>query len=207
MNFEALIGLAVPGVQGLKPYEPGKPIEELQREYGLTDVVKLASNENPLGCGALAREAMLQAVSSIHLYPDGNAFKLKKALSEHFEFEPNQITIGNGSNDLLEIIGRGFADGNAEIIYSQHAFAVYYIVTQALGARHAVTPAKDWGHDLDAMAQAITDKTKVIFIANPNNPTGTYLAADQLKAFLDKVPQNVIVVLDDRLHQAPQSHF
>ncbi len=201
MNFDGIVSLATSGVQGLKAYEAGKPIEELQREYGVTDVVKLASNENPLGFSPKAKEAMEHAINSINLYPDGNAFELKQALSEYLGIAQNQITIGNGSNDLLEIIARSFADHSSDIIYSQHAFAVYYIVTQALGAKHVMTPAKEWGHDLTAMADAITDKTKIIFIANPNNPTGTYLPENEIKAFLDTVPENIIVVLDEAYHE------
>jgi len=201
MNVDEIINLAASGVQRLKPYAPGKPIGELQREYGITDIVKLASNENPLGISPKAKKAIESAINSVNLYPDGSAFELKNTLSEYLGFEQKQITIGNGSNDLLEIIARSFADHSSEIIYSQHAFAVYYIVTQALGAKHVMTPAKEWGHDLTAMADAVTDETKIIFIANPNNPTGTYLPANALKAFLHNVPENIIVVLDEAYHE------
>jgi len=201
MKNEDLFLLASKGVSGLKPYQPGKPIEELEREYGISNVVKLASNENPLGMSDLAKEAINKAVKLAHLYPDGNAFHLKKSIAEFLAVNENQITIGNGSNDVLEIIARSFADQNAEIIYSKYAFAVYPIVTQAIGAKHVVTAANDWGHDLHAMADAISDKTKVIFIANPNNPTGTYLTADELQSFLANVPENVIVVIDEAYHE------
>jgi len=201
MIVDELVKLATNGVQGLKAYEPGKPIEELEREYGVSDVAKLASNENPLGFSSKAKQVVEKAVDNINLYPDGNAYDLKKALAEYHGFDINQMTIGNGSNDLLEVIGRCFADNSSEIIYSQHAFAVYYIVTQGLGAKHVMTPAKDWGHDLGAMARAITSKTKIIFIANPNNPTGTYLPAKEVKDFLVRVPDNIVVVLDEAYHE------
>ncbi len=206
---EKLLSLACGGIQGLKPYEAGKPIEELEREYGISDVVKLASNENPLGTSPKVREAINNCINDIALYPDGNAFYLKEAIAAHLSkttpaektFAAENVTIGNGSNDVLEIIAHCFADERAEVIYSQHAFAVYPIVTQAIGAAHVVTPAKNWGHDLDVMADAITDKTRLIFIANPNNPTGTWLNAVSLHAFLSKVPENVIVVVDEAYHE------
>ncbi len=206
VDTEKLFSLACRGVQGLKPYEPGKPIEELEREYGLSNVVKLASNENPLGVSAKVRKAVEQAINDIALYPDGNAFYLKAAIAKHLStadqtIASDNITVGNGSNDVLEIIAHCFADQNAEVIYSQHAFAVYPIVTQAVGAKHVATPAVNWGHDLSAMANAITDKTKLIFIANPNNPTGTWLSANSLHSFLKKVPENIIVVVDEAYHE------
>lgn len=191
--------LAVKGVQALSPYQPGKPISELAREIGLdpADIIKLASNENPLGPGEKALAAAKAALSELCLYPDGNGFELKRGLSARFGVETNQITLGNGSNDVLEVIARCFADSNAEIIYSQYAFAVYPIVTQAIGAKGISVPAKNWGHDLDAMADAVTDRTRLIFVANPNNPTGTVHEADVLEAFLDKIPGKVLVVLDE----------
>ena len=201
-----LQSLACQGVQGLKAYEPGKPIEELEREYGLTDVVKLASNENPLGISSNVKSAIEKAISDISLYPDGNAFYLKQAIANKLSNETitlveNNITVGNGSNDILEIIAHCFADQNAEVIYSQHAFAVYPIVTQAIGAAHVVVPASHWGHDLDAMSEKVTDKTKLIFIANPNNPTGTWLKKNALYNFISNIPRHVIVVVDEAYHE------
>ncbi len=189
--------VATKGVQGLHPYQPGKPVDELERELGITDIVKLASNENPLGPSPKALKAIENAFQDLCRYPDGNGFRLKSALAERYQLEVNQVTLGNGSNDLLEIIARVFADTASEIIFSQYAFAVYPIVTQAIGAKAIEVPAVDWGHNLDAMAKSITDKTKLIFIANPNNPTGTYVKTDALTRFLAKVPENVIVVLDE----------
>jgi len=200
-NQSSLISLALAGVQKLTPYEPGKPIEELERELGLTNIVKLASNENPLGMSEHAKTAIKNTINSAHLYPDGNAFRLKQKLASKHSVSLNQLTIGNGSNDVLEIIARCFADSSAEIMYSQYAFAVYPIVTQAIGARHNKVPANEWGHDLSAMLKAITNETKIIFIANPNNPTGTYLSEAELDKFLLQVPSNIIVVLDEAYHE------
>ncbi len=192
-----LFSLATTGVQALSPYQPGKPIEELEREYDVTDIIKLASNENPLGSGDKVIAALKDELSELARYPDGNGFVLKQALSSRHGVQPEQITLGNGSNDILEILTRAFVTPEHEIIFSQHAFAVYPIVTQAVGAKAVVVPAIDYGHDLDGMLQSITDKTRVIFIANPNNPTGTWLDKDRLQDFIAKVPPHVLVVLDE----------
>lgn len=191
--------LAAPGVQGLQPYQPGKPIEEVARELGLdpAGIVKLASNENPLGPSPKALAAMQAALPELCRYPDGNGFALKQKLAERFAVGMDQITLGNGSNDVLELIARGFADRDSEIIYSQHAFAVYPLVTQAIGARHVQVPAKDWGHDLPAMAAAVTERTRLIFVANPNNPTGTVVGQSAIVEFMEQIPERVIVVLDE----------
>lgn len=191
------LSLANPGVRGLQPYQAGKPIDELERELGITNIIKLASNENPQGLADSVKKALADHLSGLTLYPDANGFSLKKALSERFNITSNQITLGNGSNDLLELIARTFVADGDEVIFSQYAFLVYPLVTQALNAKSVITPAKNWGHDLAAMTAAITDKTKLIFIANPNNPTGTFLETAELKAFLQQVPPNVIVVLDE----------
>ena len=191
------ISLATLGVQNLNPYLPGKPPEELERELGLTDVVKLASNENPMGPSANVLSAIKEHLSGLSLYPDSGGYRLKQALSNQFGFDPEQITLGNGSNDVLELIGRGYLNPNDEVIYSEFSFVVYSLVTQATGAKAVVTASKEWGHDLDAMAAAITERTRIIFIANPNNPTGTWLTRKELTAFLDKVPEHVLVVLDE----------
>ena len=189
--------LAVPGVRELKPYQPGKPIEELQREYGLQEVIKLASNENPLGPSRKALAAIEQGLAELARYPDGNGFILKQALSDKFGVELNQVTLGNGSNDILELVARTFVQPGQEVIFSQHAFAVYPIATQAVGGKAVIVPAKDWGNDLDAMLKAISANTRVMFIANPNNPTGTWIQRNALQRFLDKVPKHVVVVLDE----------
>ncbi|MBU2874371.1 histidinol-phosphate transaminase [Marinobacter salexigens] len=191
--------LAVKGVQALSPYQPGKPISELARQLGLDPaaIIKLASNENPLGPSKMAIAAAETALTELCLYPDGNGFELKQKLSQRFGVGADQITLGNGSNDVLEVIARCFADASSEVVFSQYAFAVYPIVTQAIGATAVTVPAKDWGHDLDAMAAAVTERTRLVFVANPNNPTGTVHDSGAIEAFLDKIPQNVLVVLDE----------
>ena len=189
--------LATAGVQKLQPYQPGKPMEELQRELGLTEVIKLASNENPLGPGSMARAAVRAQVDELGRYPDGNGFALKQMLSERVGVGTETLTLGNGSNDVLELIVRAFCTPAHEVIFSQHAFAVYPLATQAVGAVAVVTPAVDWGHDLKAMASAITERTRIIFVANPNNPTGTWTSRQALKALLAAVPDNVLVVVDE----------
>ena len=189
--------LANTGVQGLHPYQAGKPTDELERELGLTDIVKLASNENPLGVGELVKDALEKELSGITRYPDANGFYLKQALADKYDLTPEQFTLGNGSNDVLELIARSFVMPEHEVIFAEHAFVVYPLVTQSIGATGVAVPAKDWGHDLTAMLAAITERTRLIFIANPNNPTGTFLTAEALYDFLSKVPENVIVVLDE----------
>lgn len=189
--------LATPGVQGLHPYQPGKPIEELEREYGIKNVIKLASNENPLSPSPLVLEAVSANLKDIARYPDGNGFALKQALAQKHGVDMDTITLGNGSNDVLELITRAFVTPAHSVIFSEHAFAVYPLVTQAVGARAIVTPAKNWGNDLTAMLAAIVDDTRLIFIANPNNPTGTWVEKTSLKAFLDAVPEQVLVVVDE----------
>ncbi len=191
-----LLALATKGVAGLQPYSGGKPIEELQRELGLDEIIKLASNENPLGPSQKVLDA-IASTKDLSRYPDGNGFNLKKALADKHNIEPNKITLGNGSNDVLEMVARAFVTVEHQVIYSQHSFAVYPIVTQAVGAEHVVVPANEWGNDLPAMLAAITDKTRLIFIANPNNPTGTWLNSLDLRNFLDNVPEHVIVLLDE----------
>lgn len=184
-------------ILALSPYQGGKPISELQRELGLDNVVKLASNENPLPTSSKVRTAIEQAASEVGRYPDGNGFELKQAISQHLSVSADTLTLGNGSNDLLELVARAYVCcASDEVIFSQYAFVVYPLVTQALGASAVVTPAKDFGHDLEAMLAAITVNTKLIFIANPNNPTGTLLTDDKLYVFLLKVPSQITVVLD-----------
>ncbi|MGL4858100.1 MAG: histidinol-phosphate transaminase [Plesiomonas sp.] len=185
------------GIRGLSPYQAGKPVEELERELGISNIVKLASNENPLGLAPSVQQALTQALSDLSRYPDANGFYLKQTLAAHFGTQEAQITLGNGSNDLLEMIARVFVSEQDEVIYAQHAFIVYPLVVQALNAHAVVVPAREWGHDLSAMLAAITAKTKLIFIANPNNPTGTFLETAELADFLQQVPPHVMVVLDE----------
>ncbi len=191
------LALAAPGIAGLTPYVPGKPVSELERELGITDSVKLASNENPLGPGALARAAIAAELGELARYPDGGGFELRRVLGEHHGVEPNRITLGNGSNDVLDLIARVFLQPGTESLFSEHAFAVYPIATQAVGATAKVAPAKDYGHDLDAMAGLVSERTRVVWVANPNNPTGTWLTADALKAFIAALPSTCVVVVDE----------
>ena len=191
------LSLANVGVQKLRPYQAGKPTDELERELGITDIVKLASNENPLGLSESVKLALQKELTELTRYPDANGFYLKQALATKYSVNNDQITLGNGSNDLLELIARAFVDSSHEVMFAEHAFVVYPLVTQAIGATAVVVKAKDYGHDLSAMAAAITDKTKLIFIANPNNPTGTFLEQAEIKDFLAKVPARVLVVLDE----------
>ncbi len=191
--------LAPDYIRAIAPYQGGKPISELAREMGLNeaDIVKLASNENPLGMSPKAQMAVEDAIADIARYPDGNSFELRKAVSQKFGVAPNQIVFGNGSNDILELAARAFLQPGDEAIYSQHAFAVYPLVTQAVGAKGVVVPAKEFAHDLDGFLQAITPKTKLVFIANPNNPTGTLIKKDALRAFIHAVPGHVLILLDE----------
>ncbi|HHS99821.1 MAG TPA: histidinol-phosphate transaminase [Thiomicrospira sp.] len=184
-------------VLGIHPYIPGKPVSELQRELGLETITKLASNENPLGASPKVIDAIKNELSDIARYPDGSAYALKQELTKFLAVNDTQLAIGNGSNEVLELVARVFAGPGDEIIYSQYAFAVYPISTQVVGATGVEVPAKDWGHDLSAMLAAITDKTKIIFIANPNNPTGTFFTQTQWQEFINAVPKHIIVVLDE----------
>jgi histidinol-phosphate aminotransferase len=195
----------VDNIAQLQPYIPGKPIDELERDYGVSNAVKVASNENPLGPSPKVvshLQELLQKPLEFSRYPDGNGFVLKNKLIKKLSdsdmlFSSNQVTLGNGSNDVLDLLARTFATKGDEIIFSQFAFAVYSIVAQAVGATSVVTKAIDWGHDLDAMQKAITKKTRLIFIANPNNPTGTCLSAQNLQKFMQQIPQHVVVVIDE----------
>ena len=196
-NTMQYINIANRGVKSLSPYQAGKPIEELERELGISNIVKLASNENPFGFPESAKKAIFEQLDKLTRYPDANGFELKQTIAKKFGVQPNQITLGNGSNDLLELFAHTFASEGDEIIYSQYAFIVYPLVTKAINAVAKEIPAKNWGHDLQGFLTALSDKTKLIYIANPNNPTGNFLTSQEIEDFLAKVPQNVIVVLDE----------
>jgi len=189
---------AQPGVQKLSPYVPGKPVDELARELNLdpAGIVKLASNENPLGPSPKALAAIQAELSELTRYPDGNGFVLKQRLAQRYSVGVHQVTLGNGSNDILELVARAYLAPGLNAVFSEHAFAVYPIATQAVGAEGRAVAAKNWGHDLDAMADAIDENTRVVFVANPNNPTGTWFDAAALGTFLARVPAHVLVVLD-----------
>ncbi|MGG1944243.1 histidinol-phosphate transaminase [Trinickia sp. NRRL B-1857] len=186
-------------VRQIAPYVAGKPISEVAREFGLDEarIVKLASNENPLGMPDSAKAAMARAAQELGRYPDSNAFELKAALAARYEVPAEWITLGNGSNDILEIAAHAFVEKGQSVVYAQYSFAVYALATQGLGARAIVVPAVRHGHDLDAMLAAIDEDTRLVFIANPNNPTGTFIEGPALEAFLEKVPRRVVVVLDE----------
>lgn len=199
-----LLDLCAPGVRALKPYEPGKPVSELQREFGVRDVIKLASNENPLGPSPRALAAVRAALGGMAIYPDAQAYELRRALAARFHLDPACITVGNGSEQVLELIARSFLQPGKNAVFSRYAFAVYPIVTQAVGAASRIAeahapdhPSASYGHNLDNLLAAVDADTRVVFIANPNNPTGTWLDRHALHAFLTRVPPRVLVVVDE----------
>jgi len=202
-------------IHAIAPYVGGRPISEVARDYGLDEskIVKLASNENPLGMPQSAQDAMIKAAADLGRYPDSNGFELKKVLSERLGVPADWITLGNGSNDILELAARAVAQAGDEIIFSRHAFAVYPLATQAVGAKSIeVAPTSLYGHDLPAMLTAIKasgDKAKLVFVANPNNPTGSYLTAKEIEDFLLAVPSNIVVVLDEAYNEylAPEQRY
>ena len=208
LKIQELCAKARAEIQGLRPYQPGKPIDELAREFGLNadDIVKLASNENPTGPSKKAIAAIEKEARELTRYPDGNGFELKQALSSKLSgkntndavvVKPENITLGNGSSDILDFIVKCFVGQNEEVVFSQHAFAIYGLVTKIQGGQCKVVPAKNYGHDLDAMAAAISAKTRLVFVTNPNNPTGTWLTQAEVADFMAKVPSDVVVVLDE----------
>ncbi|MDS1141967.1 histidinol-phosphate transaminase [Pusillimonas sp. SM2304] len=215
LKTAALAAVVPDYVLSIAPYQAGKPIEELAREFKLdpASIVKLASNENPLGMPESAQRALTAAAASLGRYPDPNGFELKAALSARYGVPAEWITLGNGSNDLLELASLALLAPGSASVYAQHAFAVYKLATQARGARHIVVPARDYGHDLDAMFAAIDSDTRLVFIANPNNPTGTFLPAAQVAAFLARVHERygdrVTVLLDEAYNEylAPDLRF
>ncbi len=194
-----LAALAPDYIRSIAAYQPGKPISDVARELGMleADIVKLASNENPLGASPKAIAAITAALGDLAMYPDGGGFALKAAIAEKYSVATEQIILGNGSNDILELAARTFMKNGDSAVYSQHAFAVYPLATQAVGARGIEVKAKNFGNDLDAMLAAICTDTKMVFIANPNNPTGTFIPGAELRAFVQRVPRRVLVVLDE----------
>ena len=189
------------GIETIHPYQGGKPIEEVQRELGITDIIKLASNENPLGPSPLAMEAIQQAAAQVNLYPDGNAYYLKADVANHLQVAPENLLFGNGSNEVLQIIGETYIAPDDEVVYSESAFIVYMLVSKIFGAKSVVTPMRDHDQDLDAMGDAITDRTKAVFIANPNNPTGTIVTKEQTERFMERVPEDMLVVFDEAYYE------
>lgn len=207
MNSSKITQLMAPGLRALQPYVPGKPLSELEGEYGLSASIKLASNENPYGPGALARQAMSASLADIGLYPDGGGFDLKVKLARRHDVAPECITLGNGSNDLLVMLAEAFLTADTEAVYSQYGFAVYPLVVQATGAIARVAPALPeghamaLGHDLTAFARLVTPQTRLVFIANPNNPTGTWLDGENLRDFVRSMPPTTLVVLDEAYYE------
>ena len=210
---QSFLELATKGVQQLTPYQPGKPVEELERELGISDSIKLASNENPLGPSSLAVEAITNISSSINYYPDGGGFVLINKLAKKHLLDVSNITLGNGSNDILELVTRAFLTPMHSAVFSEYSFAVYPLVVQAVGAKAKVAKAfpeshetMPLGHDSDALLSQIDESTRIIFIANPNNPTGTWLSPATLEDLFSKIRQNVIIVLDLAYTEIGRAH-
>ncbi len=203
MKIYDFSALAVPGVRRLRPYTPGKPIAELEREYGVSESIKLASNENPLGASPKALAAIREELDDLWLYPDANGFELKQALARLHDLDPACITLGNGSNDVLVFLAQAFLQPGVEAVFSQYCFAVYPIACQMVGAKMRVAPALSadspmpLGHDLRALYQLVGPDTRLVFIANPNNPTGTWLDGARLKDFIGSLPPHTLCVVDE----------
>ncbi len=194
LNFKEL---ANPSIRNLIPYKPGKPIEEVERELGLTDVIKLASNENPLGPSPKALAAAQQALAKIYLYPDGSCYELKNALAKFLNVSAEQLTIGNGSENILEVIVKSYLTSNDSAVISQYAFATIPLLIKASGAKLISVPAVQWGHNIAGMIDACESATRIIFVVNPNNPTGTYTKTNDFLHLLNSVPSHVIIVADE----------
>src|SRR6266498_716319 len=186
-------------LKDLPTYQPGRPIEEVARELGLpaASIIKLASNENPLGPSPVALAAMQKVLANLNLYPDGNAFYLKQKLAEKLGVTPGNLVLGNGSNEIIEFVGHALMSPGQEVVVSQYCFAVYPIVTRLFGASLVTVPAQGYAHDLPAMLRAITPRTRVVFVGNPNNPTGTLARAADIMRLIDQVPANVLLVMDE----------
>ena len=201
--MDSIWDLANPHLRDLALYEPGKPIEETARESGLhpDQIIKLASNENPLGPSPGVQAAMRDALAGAHLYPDGGGFYLRAALAEKLQLESANLILGNGSNEIIEFIGHAFLGPEVEMVTSENAFIAYRLVASLFGAKTVSVPDREYCFDLDAVAQAITPRTRVVFIANPNNPTGTLVRQEEIDRFMDRVPDNVVVVFDEAYHE------
>ncbi len=209
--MSSIIKEAHPWLKDLVVYDPGKPIEETAREQGLdpSDIIKLASNENPLGPSPKAVEAMKAEAEKVHIYPDGGGYRLRTAIAEKFAFERENVVISNGSNEIIELVGHGFLSPGDNVIAAEHAFVVYKLMATLFGAETIEVPDPGFVHDLDAMAAAINSKTRMIFIANPNNPTGTMVGQEAIDHFMDRVPDHVMVIFDEAyfefVHGAPDT--
>ena len=192
-----------PSLRNLPVYQPGRPIEEVVRELGLErdEVIKVASNENPLGPSPLAVEAMKTAVTQSHLYPDGNAFYLKNKLAAKLGVEPANLILGNGSNEIIEFVSHALLGPGDEIVVSQYCFAIYPLVAMIMGAKVNAVPAVEHGHDLPAMLEAITPATRIVWVANPNNPTGTLAKPTDVRTLVEQVPDDVLLVMDEAYYE------
>jgi histidinol-phosphate aminotransferase len=200
LNSNQPVSLPInPALKDLPTYQPGRPIEEVARELGMpaADIIKLASNENPLGPSPAALQAMQHVLAHLNLYPDGNAFYLKHKLADKLSVQPGNLILGNGSNEIIEFVGHAFMESGVDVVVSQFCFAIYPLTAKLFGANVIIVPAKDYGHDLPAMLRAITPKTRVVFVANPNNPTGTVVSKQELIDFAAEVPANVLLVIDE----------
>ncbi|MFC2030811.1 histidinol-phosphate transaminase [Chloroflexota bacterium] len=190
-----------PGLEHVRPYIPGTPIADVQREYGLTDVIKLASNENPLGTSPKALEAMVQALHRVNHYPDSECYELRGALAEHHELDPGQIIVGNGADGLITQVAMAYLDQGSEVVVSASSFPFYDVLTHIMRARLIKTPLKGYGLDLEAMAEAIGPRTALVFVCNPNNPTGTIVTSAEVASFMQRVPGHVLVVFDEAYYE------
>ena len=194
MNVKNLVR---PWLHSLEPYPPGKPIDELEREYGVSDSIKLASNENPLGPSPRALAALQAALGDVHRYPDGSCYHLRRALARKLRVSPDSLVFGNGSNEIIELVVRTFLHAGEEAVMADQAFVIYRMLVQAQGGRAITVPLRNFTHDLEAMADAITPSTRLVFLANPNNPTGTIVFREQWQEFLAAVPRDVVIVMDE----------
>ena len=194
MNVKNLVR---PWLHSLEPYPPGKPIDELEREYGVSDSIKLASNENPLGPSPRALAALQAALGDVHRYPDGSCYHLRRALARKLRVSPDSLVFGNGSNEIIELVVRTFLHAGEEAVMADQAFVIYRMLVQAQGGRAITVPLRNFTHDLEAMADAITPATRLVFLANPNNPTGTIVFREQWQEFLAAVPRDVVIVMDE----------
>jgi histidinol-phosphate aminotransferase len=188
-------------IKNLIPYEPGKPIEELERELGIKNSIKLASNENPIGPSKKALKAIEKSLLDLHRYPDGSGFYLKRAIAEFFNVKTSEIIIGNGSNEIIELAVRTFLNPGDEVIIAAQSFIVYQIVTQSANCNKIIVPLKNFTHDLDSMLKSVTEKTRMIFISNPNNPTGTAVGKKDVDRFIENLRDNIIVVFDEAYYE------
>ena len=203
MPVESIWDRANAHLRDLAVYQPGKPIEETARELGCepAEIIKLASNENPLGPSPKAIAAMREAIEDAHLYPDGGAFYLRNAIAKKLNITPDHIILGNGSNEIIELLAHAFVERGDAIVTSEHAFVAYKIIARVFGAETIEAPSRNYGHDLDAILGAVTDRTEMIFIANPNNPTGTFLSGDTIERFMSRVRPHLIVVFDEAYYE------